>query len=73
MVAVPEGGPTNLDHRLSALEIHEKTDTSSDEALKAERDKASLVDGPTLTFHNLNLSESDDSLDDHINDETAPC
>jgi hypothetical protein len=52
---------TNLDHRLSALEIHEKSNTSSDETLKAkgavQRDKAPLLDG----------------LDDQINDETAPC
>jgi hypothetical protein len=71
----PKDDRTNLDHRLSALEIHEKSDTSSDEALKAkgtaERDKAPLLDGPTLGFHNLSLSESDGSLDDQINDETA--
>jgi hypothetical protein len=36
--------------------------------LKAESDMTPLVDVPTLTFHNLNLSESDGSLDYQIND-----
>jgi hypothetical protein len=50
----------------------EKSNSGPDGTLKpggpAKRDRRPLLDGPTLAFHNLRLSESSGSADDQKNE-----
>jgi hypothetical protein len=62
----PKERPPNLKSRILTLEIRDKTDSSSDSALKAKgdehRDSTPVLDGPTLlSFRNLSLDSSSDS------------
>jgi hypothetical protein len=64
----PKTRPPTIESRISALEVHAKTDSSSDSGLKAvgsgQRDSTPLLDGKTLlSFHNLTLGSSSDSAD----------
>jgi hypothetical protein len=58
----------NVESRIAALEINDKTDSSSDNALKAKasgrRDSTPLLDGPSLlSMRKLTGESSSDSLD----------
>lgn len=70
----PKQEVPNIEGRLPTIRLSEKSDTTSDEALKNigqnKRDIMPLLEGPNLlAFGNLNLSSSSSSADldmDHI-------
>jgi hypothetical protein len=64
----PKARRPTIESRISTLEVHAKTDSSSDSGLKAvgsgQRDSTPLLEGKTLlSFHNLTLGSSSDSAD----------
>jgi hypothetical protein len=63
----PTDRPRSPESRIPALEIDGKTDSSSGGSAKgnaSKRDSAPLLEGRTLlSFHNLSLDSSSDSVD----------